>query len=165
MKKILPLTFCASALILLSSCASNLDSRTDAKSNNSNRLDAASVTLAEAASSVSDSIVNLASIEQAAYHPVSGQPAPDPATYGMGARTSIDWSGPIEPLVQNIADSTNYHLRVQGKAPAIAIIVTLNAKNEMIGDILSNAAYQCNTRADVVVYPATQIIELRYANS
>lgn len=161
MRKILPLTFCASALILLSGCASTPDSQ----NSSSQRPDATSVTLAEAASSVSDSIVDLASIEQAAYHPVSGQPAPDPASYGMGAKTSIDWSGPIEPLVQNIADSTNYHLRIQGKAPAIAIIVTLNAKNEMIGDVLSNAAYQCNTRADIVVYPATQTIELRYENS
>lgn len=145
--------------LLLSACASNtIDKAKSAQ----NEGDSSQITLAEAASSVSESLVNLAATEQAAYHPVSAHPAPDPVSYGMGGKASIDWSGPVEPVVKQISDATNYQLKVMGKSPAIPIIVTVNTKEEIIGNILSNIAYQCGKRADVVVYPQTHVIELRY---
>ena len=161
-KKIFSGVTSIAVVLLLSACTSNSTppQRSAAESD-----DPSQITLAEAANSVSSSLVNLAATEQAAYHPVQTRPSPDPITYGMGGAASIDWSGPAEPLIKQIADSVNYKLKVVGKAPVIPIIITVNTKNQVIGDILSNVAYQCGKRADVIVYPETKVIELRYAGN
>jgi defect-in-organelle-trafficking protein DotD len=128
------------------------------------KADPTSSSLAESASSVSQSIVNLAQTEQAA-NPVGAGPAPDPSSYGMGATTSIDWSGPIAPLVQKIAQATHYRLKIIGKEPAIPVLVTVLANNEKIGNILLDVGFQAGKRASVVVYPSTQVIQLRYSGN
>ncbi len=121
--------------------------------------------LAEASYSVSHSIVDLAETAQAA-HPLPMIPAPpSPASYGMAGLTTVDWSGPIEPILKQIAYASNYRLRVLGTPPAIPVIVTLYEKNVMLGDVLRNTGYQCGRRASVVVYPDSRTIELRYAKN
>ncbi len=132
---------------------------------NSSTADPSNTSLVEAATSVSNSLENLAATEQAAFHPIGNQPMPDPASYGMGGRASIDWSGPIEPLLQQIAQTAYYRVKIVGREPAVPILVTINAKNQMLGDILSNVAFQCGKRADVILYPEMQVIELRYAEN
>lgn len=123
------------------------------------------VALSEAADSVSQSLTQLGATEQAAYPPQSVSPPPSPASYGMSMPTSINWNGPIEPLVQQIAHATNYKLNVLGKAPAIPIIVAIAAKDTPIGNILRDAGYQCHNRASIVVFPSAREIELRYATT
>lgn len=121
--------------------------------------------LAEASYSVSRSVVDLSETAQAA-HPVQTLPdGPSPASYGMGGLTTIDWSGPVEPLVQQIARAADYRVRVIGTAPAIPVLVTVYTKNAMLGDILRDVGYQCGRRASVVVYPASRVIEIRYAKN
>lgn len=156
-------TFTACALVVgcifLAGCASQQRPSLTPSTDPSN------TSLVEAATSVSNSLANLAATEQAAFHPIANQSMPDPATYGMGGRASIDWSGPIEPLLQQIAQTAYYRVKIVGHEPAVPILVTINAKNEMLGDILSNVAFQCGKRADVILYPETQVIELRYAEN
>ncbi|MBX3709838.1 MAG: type IVB secretion system lipoprotein DotD [Gammaproteobacteria bacterium] len=121
--------------------------------------------LAEASYSVSRSIVDLAETAQAAHPLPALAPPPSPATYGMAGLTTIDWSGPVEPLLKQIAIAANYRLRVLGTAPAIPVIVTVYTKNVMLGDVLRDIGYQCGRRATVVVYPESRVIELRYAKN
>ena len=121
--------------------------------------------LAEASYSVSHSIVDLAETAQAA-HPVPNlAPPPSPASYGMDGLTTVDWSGPVEPLVRQIAFASNYRVRVLGTPPAIPVIVTVYAKNVMLGDIVRDVGYQCGRRATVVIFPDSRVIELRYAKN
>lgn len=121
--------------------------------------------LAEASYSVSRSAVDLAAIAQAAHPLPNLAPPPAPASYGMGGLVTIDWSGPVQPLLRQIAIASNYRLRVLGTPPAIPVIITIYAKNEMLGDVLRDVGYQCGRRAAVVVYPASRCIELRYAKN
>lgn len=121
--------------------------------------------LAEASYSVSRSVVDLAETAQAAHPLPDLAPPPSPATYGMGGLTTIDWSGPIEPLLKQIAVASNYRLRVLGTAPAIPVLVTIYTKNVMLGDVLRDVGYQGGRRAAVVVYPESRVIELRYAKN
>ena len=121
--------------------------------------------LSEASYSVSRSIVDLAETAQAAHPLPKLAPPPSPASYGMGMPTSIDWSGPVEPLLRQVAKTADYRLRVLGTAPGIPIIVTVYAKNEMLGDVLRNIGYQCGRRGSVVVFPESRVIELRYAKN
>lgn len=122
-------------------------------------------TLAEASYAVSRSITDLAETAQAAHPLPPLAPPPSPATYGMAGLATIDWSGPIEPLVRQIARAANYQVCVLGTPPAIPVIVTIYEKNAMLGDILRNVGYQGGRRAAVVVFPDRRVIELRYAKN
>ena len=59
--------------------------------------------LAEASYSVSRSLVDLAETAQASHPLPKLAPPPSPASYGMGMSSSIDWSGPVEPLLKQVA--------------------------------------------------------------
>jgi defect-in-organelle-trafficking protein DotD len=109
--------------------------------------------------------VDLAETEQAADPSLALEPPPSPASYGMGGLTTIDWSGPVEPLIRQIANASNYRVRVLGTAPAIPVLVTVNAKNVMLGDVLRDVGYQCGKRANVVLFPGARVIEIRYAKN
>jgi defect in organelle trafficking protein DotD len=121
--------------------------------------------LAEASYSVSRSIVDLAETAQAAHPLPDVGPLPSPAAYGMGGITTVDWSGPVEPLVCQLAAAADYRVRVLGTAPAIPVIVTIYKKNAMLGDILRDVGYQCGRRASIIVYPESRVIEIRYAKN
>lgn len=121
--------------------------------------------LAEASYAVSRSITDLAETAQAAHPLPSLAPPPNPASYDMAGLTTIDWSGPIEPLLKQMAFASNYRLRVLGTHPAIPILVTIYTRNAMLGDILRDAGYQCGRRATVAVFPESRVIELRYAKN
>lgn len=127
--------------------------------------DPAEATLAEAANSVSKSLISLDQMQQATTPLPPTYQAPDPATYGMSNLVTIDWNGPIEPLLTQIADATGYTVNILGKEPTLPIIVTVIAKNKPIGEVLRDAGYQCGDKADIVIFPNTKIIELRYATN
>ena len=123
----------------------------------------AQLQLTQSATAIQKSLFELAEIQQAVYPAAKLPNLPDADKLGMGHLASIDWTGPIGPLVKNVTKVTYYQLRVLGKPPAIPIIVTLDEKNVPIATILRNAAYQCGNRVNIVVYPRSRIIELRYA--
>lgn len=154
----LKLCLVACLSILLSACATP-------KPPHGCPLNKSQSTLAEASYSVSRSIVDLAEVAEAAHPLPDLAPPPSPASYGMGGLTSVDWSGPIEPLLQQIAKASDYRVRVLGTSPAIPVLVTINSKNVMLGDVLRDAGYQCGRRAAVVVFPESRVIELRYAKN
>jgi defect in organelle trafficking protein DotD len=120
------------------------------------------VKLSEAATSVTRSLHQLAEIEQASTPVHPHLPPPDPASYGMEGLASIDWNGPIEPLMTQVATASHYRLRVLGNEPAIPIIVSLTKKNVPLADVLRDAGLQAGSRADVIVFPSSKTIELRY---
>lgn len=121
--------------------------------------------LAEASYSVSRSVVELAETAQANHPNRDLAPPPSPSTYGMAGLTTVDWSGPVEPLIQQIAKAANYRVRVLGTPPAIPVLVTVYSKNAMLGDVLRDVGYQCGRRASVIVFPGSMVIELRYAKN
>ncbi len=122
-------------------------------------------TLAEASYSVSRSISSLSETAQAAHPQPSLEPPAPPASYGMGQLTSVDWSGPVEPLVRQLAKAAGYRVNVLGPPPAIPVLVTLYDQNRMLGDVLRDVGYQCGRRAQVIVFPENRVIELRYAQN
>lgn len=121
-----------------------------------------SVKISEAAESISESLVALASIQKTATPP-KHKTLTDPNIYDMQGIASIDWSGPIEPLVRQIANASHYRMRVLGKAPAIPIILTIRADRQPLAQILRNIDYMAGKKANIAIDPAKKIIELRYA--
>lgn len=82
--------------------------------------------------------------------------------YGLGARVGIDWTGPIEPLMREIAGYSNYTLTVLGHSPAIPVLVSSSHSDIELGDVIREAHLQAKERADIAVYPKSKIIEIRY---
>jgi defect in organelle trafficking protein DotD len=119
--------------------------------------------LADAATSIDTSLRQLAEVERAV-HPAAKLPAPPlPEMIGMAQLASVEWSGPVGSLVEKIAAASKYKVRTLGHSPAIPILVSISAKNTPIADILRDASFQCGSKANVAVYPASKVIELRYA--
>lgn len=122
----------------------------------------AEAALAEAAVSVSNSLGKLAEIQQAV-HPQAKLPEPpNAARIGMADLASVDWTGPIEPLVRRVASASHYKVRVLGTAPAIPIIVSITAKDTPLADILRDIGFQAEQQATLMLYPSSHVIELRY---
>ena len=109
--------------------------------------------LTEAAVSVSRSLNELSSMEKASR---VGR------TTDMSGAASVDWSGPVEPLLRQIALISGYRLRVLGVNPAIPVLVTVNAKDLPLGAIIRDVDLQCAKKAYVKVFPESRIIKLRY---
>lgn len=127
--------------------------------------DESAIQLTEAAVSVSRSLNELAAIEKTATPPYKFNNLTDPTTNNLPGNVSVDWSGPVEPLLQKLGAMSNYRVRLLGTKPAIPVIVTLNAKDTPLAHVLRNIDYQCGHRAKLLVYPNQRIIELRYAKA
>ncbi|HAF87666.1 MAG TPA: hypothetical protein DCG13_03795 [Legionellales bacterium] len=123
----------------------------------------ASIKLAEAASSISESMYEIAKVEKVIYPEHKGNSKNIPNTYALQTRASVDWASPVEELTKKIAHAAHYRFRVLGQEPAIPVLVSLSVKDQNLADILRNIDYQAGSKAMLRVYPKTQVVELRYA--
>jgi len=155
-KKLLMLFFAAT---VLTGCAST----TYKKPPYNRPSDDASIKLAEAADSVSDSMLQMARIEKVITPPNKDNTLTIPNAYNLQVRASVDWSGPIAELTSRIAKAAHYRLRTLGKEPAVPVLISLNIQDESLAEILRDIDYQAGKRAYIHVYPNSQVIELRYA--
>ncbi|AAO91139.2 type IVB secretion system lipoprotein DotD [Coxiella burnetii] len=118
--------------------------------------------LSEAATSVGHSLQQMSAIQMAIHPKAKLAPPLNPGAIGMAQQTSLDWNGPIEPLLRKIASASHYRLRVLGKKPAIPVLVAINSTDVPLAEILRNATYQVEKKANITLYPSRRIIELRY---
>ncbi len=118
--------------------------------------------LAQASTSIDQSSQQDAAIQLAIHPAASVAPQLDPATIHMTQISSLNWYGPLQPLLAKIANAANYKFRVLGNPPATPIIIAINATNQPLASILQNAIYQAANKANVNIYPGQRILELRY---
>ena len=147
------------AVCLLSACNTTVFK----KPPYNNPSDDASIKLAEAANSVSDSMLKMARIEKTVSPPNTGNVHAIPNAPSLQTRASVDWSGPIGELTDRIAKAAHYKLRVLGESPAVPVLISLDVNNETLASILRNIDYQAGKKASIHVYPKLKVIELRYA--
>lgn len=119
--------------------------------------------LITAAKKIETSLALLASAQEESNVPLLNTAPLITPEGGMSGTADIDWTGPIEPLVRKLADLTDYKVKVLGNTPAIPIIVSISEDCAVIADILKNAGMQAGKRANIVVFPANRVIEIRYA--
>lgn len=128
-----------------------------------NPSDDATIKLAEAAVSVSDSMLEMARVEKVIIPPHKDNTLTIPNAYNLQARASVDWSGPIEEVTARIAKAAHFQMRVIGQSPSLPILISLNIKDQSLAEILRNIDYQAGIKAYIHVYPNSQVVELRYA--
>lgn len=119
--------------------------------------------LAEAATSVSSSLNKLAEIKlsEMKYDPAK-QEESFAKVKGMNEISSIDWNGPVEPILRKIAAAGKHKFKVMGRAPSIPILIDLDMRNVALSDILQNITYQAAGKAHIVYVSKEDTIELRY---
>lgn len=125
--------------------------------------DDATIKLAQAASSVSDSMLEIARIEKEIFPRTKANTLRIPNVFELQTRATVDWAGPIHELTNRLTQAAHYRLRVLGHPPAIPILISLNAKDESLGELLRDIDYQAGKKASIYVYPKSRVIELRYA--
>jgi defect-in-organelle-trafficking protein DotD len=123
--------------------------------------DPAVTKLAEAADSVNHSLETLEGIRKAEM-PGYRKKLPNPYAYGLNGEASIDWTGPIGPLVKKIAAISGFRFTQLGSSPSIPIIVAIHKEDTPLGFTLRDADYQAGAKADIFVFPQKRVIELRY---
>ena len=127
--------------------------------------DDASIKLAEAANSVSDSMMQMARVEKVILPHNKDHTLTIPNAYNLQTRASVDWSGPIAELTARIAKAAHFRLRILGKEPAVPVLISLDVKDESLAEILRNIDYQAGKNAYIHVYPNSEVVELRYAKT
>ena len=147
--------------LLITGCASG---KIYKKPPSNNPSDDASIKLAEAANSVSDSMIDMARIEKVITPPNKDNSLTIPNAYNLQARASVDWSGPIAEVTNRVAKAAHFRLRILGQVPAVPILISLDLKDQSLAEILRNIDYQAGKKASIHVYPNSEVVELRYVN-
>ena len=120
--------------------------------------------LVASARSIEKSLATLAAAQEINNIPVLNTAPLLTPEGGMGGTADIDWTGPLEPLLEKIASMADYNLKIMGSPPPLPIIVSITQTKAIIADILKNASLQAGKKANILVFPSNKIIELRYAS-
>lgn len=79
----------------------------------------------------------------------------------LRARISVDWTGPLEPLVKAVAEEVGYGFTQTGPAHP-PVILTIRRTDEQAWKILRDAGRAVTSRATIAVHADRRIIELRW---
>ncbi len=121
--------------------------------------------LAEAAISVSRSLSQLAEMQRAK-NPDLYRPLPQqPLTKNSAKLASVKWTGPVEPLLDQIASKAGMKFRTLGQKTTTPIIVSIDVKQAAVADIIKNIAYQAQNHASVSIDAKEGSVEIRYLHS
>lgn len=124
--------------------------------------DKVSALLAESADRASTALESLAAVE-AARTPVADQVAP--ATHappGLARAITVQWVGPVEPVTRTLVDRAGYTFATTGRAPAVPIVVSVDAENTPVLEVLRSIGLQMGTRAALRVDGTRRSVEIAY---
>lgn len=147
-----------SSFVLLLACAPKVEPQLVAEP------DLVTLRLADAADRAAKSLEKLAAVESART-PVDLPPLVAGAPPELRRSITVEWAGPVEPLVQQLANRAGYHFQLSGSDPAIALIVEVTAFRKPIIEVLRDVGLQLGDRAQVHVDAQAEKIEVVYANT
>lgn len=84
---------------------------------------------------------------------------------GMNQVTSLTWTGPIDQVTRTLSEMAGLQFRIGGKAPPLPLVVSVDAHQQPIGQILRDIGLQAGRRADIIINTTTKTLDLRYAPS
>ena len=157
MKLLLKTIFCAGVILSLGACVKPGNPQLVAEPDN------VTLRLANAADRAANALDTLASIEQVRT-PTDLPPLAEGAPPELRRSITVNWVGPVEPLVKQLADRASYKLNVTGNKPEIAIVVTIDVRNQPVIETLRDVGLQLGGRAELKVDANQKIVELSYGN-
>lgn len=123
--------------------------------------DQVTLRLAQAADRAANALDSLASVEQVRT-PTELPPLAAGAPAELRRSITVNWYGPVEPLVKTLADRASYNLLISGNVPENAIIVTTNVRNQPVIEALRDVGLQLGSRAQIKVDAEKRVVELAY---
>tara|TARA_B100000508_G_C11452796_1_gene275045 strand:+ start:442 stop:822 length:381 start_codon:yes stop_codon:yes gene_type:complete len=119
--------------------------------------------LAEAADKTSEALTTLAAVEQERSPAVAVQPIHN-APSELRRAVTLSWVGPVEQVTKLLADRASYTFLEIGNAPPVPLVVTVDAQNQPVIEVLRNLGLQLGGRADIKVDGVRKVVELHYAS-
>ena len=123
--------------------------------------DGISLRLAASVDRASTALETLAAVEQTRTPLATVSPVTD-APRELLRSISVNWVGPIEQITERLAERVGYNFNVVGIRPPVPVVVTLNAVEKPVIEVLRDLGLQGGTRADVVVNAENRTVEVSY---
>lgn len=123
--------------------------------------DKVSMMLAQAADKAANALEELSAVEQkrtpaATIAPIVGAP-PE-----LNRAVTVNWVGSADQITKMMADRAGYKFEVLGAAPATPVVVSIDATNKPIVEVLRSIGLQLGARANVHVDASRRAIEMNY---
>ncbi len=123
--------------------------------------DSVSAMLANAADRASKSLEKLAAVEHARTPGAAIAPTGNAPTELRRAVT-VNWVGPVEPIAKTMAERAGYNFMPVGSPPQTPVVVSIDAENKPVIDVLRDIGVQLGMRGDVKVDSQQKVVELHY---
>ena len=102
----------------------------------------------------------LASLGRAAPDPESGLPDAGSLPAALRAPVTLDWTGPVEALAEELARRAGYRFAEAGRPPARPLIVAVEAEAEPLIAVLRDAGLRVGSAATLTVDAAGRTVLL-----
>ncbi|MDC3181322.1 DotD/TraH family lipoprotein [Gammaproteobacteria bacterium] len=119
--------------------------------------------LSEAARTAAASLQKLAQLQASAQAPIDNSFRQDFAMELSGL-ASVEYTGPCEPLIDQIARTADVDVNLIGNPTATSIIISIKADATPLSEIIQNIAYQVRNHAKVSFNADRKVIEVIYLN-
>lgn len=123
--------------------------------------DKVSVMLAEAADRASNALETLAAVEHAR-SPATQIGAVGSAPIELRRAITVNWIGPVEPISKTLAERAGYEFMTIGSKPPVPAVVSVDAENRPVIDVLRDIGLQLGPRGDVKVDGRRRVVEIHY---
>lgn len=124
--------------------------------------DKVSMLLADAADRASVALETLAAVEQSRSPQVSVSPIEN-APVELRRAITVNWVGPVEPIAEKLAGRAGYGFQAIGTPPPVPLVVSVDAENTPVIDILRSVGLQLGVRGDIRVDGRRRMVEVHYA--
>lgn len=115
---------------------------------------------AEKASKALDAMSNIEQYREPQLPPVEDY---DSAPIELKQTITVKWSGPIEQMVEALAERAGMRMSRVGSAPGVPLLVNVDVYQRPLIEVLHSVGLQAGRRADVSVNSSNGTIEIRYA--
>lgn len=123
------------------------------------------VKVSDAVASIAKSMHLLAQVEQSSRESYVVLDANQKVPAGMDQKVDVDWVGPVEGLIAQMARRAGYEFKTIGHLVTAPIMVTVRGKGVSIYEVLIDAGHQAGSAADVNVRTASKTVELVFRNN
>ena len=120
------------------------------------------VMIADAADRATRALETLADIENTRT-PVKSIATIPNAPQELQRAVTFEWTGPAEPLVQELARKAGYNYNTVGSQPPLPLLVNVKATNKPLIEALRDIGMQMGARADLKVDGELRMMEIHYA--
>lgn len=120
------------------------------------------VMIADAADRATRALETLADIENTRT-PVKSIATVPNAPRELQRAVTFEWTGPVEPLVQELARKAGYNYNTVGNQPPLPLIVNVKSTNKPLIEVLRDIGMQMGARADLKIDGELRVMEIHYA--